>query len=524
MLFFKSLENIGIDRNQLQNISDEDIIRIEKKLIADRNLNNSLSKDDIEKILFILKHYRAEIRAITFYEHLYCFLRGIPANYEDSLRFHTKEEVLRIRELISIHFKAELIGYIVRDFRENNFDNLRKLLKYPDFLNKELEEFIILKMEDKLEEGFTVLEQMPPRNVLTKKVGFLRKEAFYILMYEIHPSHFTPYVYRFLKFIVDHEKYTARTPFFDDLLTYLTRYGYGNSRVINDISVVMRSHGGQDRFIYFSVLFMFVVVCLFAFWISNREKNSISPTDQQHLDMMAFVEARVFPVQQSKATDRLPFIETEKYSNPFNSALFKGNSSAIKQMGETGAQLRIFNKTQNECIVLAYYDDHYLPKKMDYVKRVGYELPEIYALYIPEYESIEVDFHMSVLRLYMGKKLKEFNTYHDDVYPDSMDRKFSEFNKIDSTLFRYGLRFMKELGEVRRTQKLVISQPDPKHYQLDWIGNSTVVYGVGNLYDMNNLDTLRKGRPLILPERDVPATPKVAREKDSDIYSFLRGF
>lgn len=539
LLFFKPLESIGIDRNHLQNIADEDVIRIEKRLIAERKLNDTISKNDVEQILLVLKEYKAEMRTISFYEGLYSILSGKEPAYEDSLRFHTMEETLRIRALISVHFKDNLLNYVVENFKANNWAKLRTLLKFQRFLSIELNELLVRKMEDKLMEALAVLNQKPAHRVLKQKIGFLRKRDFYLLMNEIHLTHFNVYVYRLLDFTVSNEKYTSGTIFFDYVLSNLRVYNIGDAQLVRDVEKVGFKYGGQTRFIYIGLLIIFSIILLFLyslysgapkykqrtnFW-ADKVEGELGKMNylraQQDFEMLNFVEARLLPIHNPKNVDISEHVFINKYGNPFRLQIFGRYAADIKHSGK---QISIFNKTQNECIVLAYYDEYYDKSKKAYVKNGYTDLTKIYALYIPGNDSISVDAKISVLRLYMGKDLKEFNNYRAYTYPDSNDRKFSDFSKVDSALFRYGFKFTKEDSRRDNMQCLLISKPDPSHYQLTWTGDAAVYHFVDYPRSSKMRDSLTKNQPLIIPN-GYDSRKKNDKVETSEIFSFLnRGF
>lgn len=535
--FFKSLESIGIKRKDLQQISGQNLIRIEKKLISERKLNNTVSKNETEQILLILKDYQTEIRAISYYECLYSILTNRTPAYMDSLRFHTNDEVLRIRALLSGHFKEDLLIYIATNFKENKWNNLRILLQFRIFLSEEIIQQLIIRMQSKLDESLAVLNQMPAHKVLRQNVGYLRKKEIYLLMNEIHLTHFTPYIKLFLDFFLYHKKYTAGTPFFDYFLSSMLTYNIADQRMQQRIVGAMLKQGGQVRFVYFAYgLIAVVLICFYLaipkrtnyfkqrtnFWADkdsngrDQYANSVHYLSaQQDLEMLNFVEARLNPVQHT-SSQSIPQVFIEKYGNPFRIALF-GYPSEIKNPVK---QLVIKNLTENECVVLAYYHRFYNRQKKIYEPKNPNKLAKIYALYIPKNDSIQIDLEVAVLRFYMGKKLWGFNNYREFVYSDSLDRKFSVFNPVDSVLFRYGFAFDAE-NEIRSNQQtLAISQPDRSHYHLTWSGNSPLYRFTDYPQMYGKADKLIKGDTLVLPEKR-KATGQNPGVKEEHIHSFL---
>lgn len=537
MSFFKSLENIGIRRKDLQQISNQNLIRIEKKLIAERKLNDTVSKNETEQILLILKEYQTEIRAISYYECLYSILTNRTPAHMDSLRFHTNDEVLRIRDLLTGHFKEDLLNYIAINFKENKWNNLRILLEFRIFLSEEIIQQLIIRMQNKLDESLAVLNQMPAHSVLRRKVGYLRKKEIYLLMNEIHLTYFSPYIKLFLDFFLLHKKYTAGTPFFDYFLNRMLTYNIADQPMQQRIVGAMLKQGGQVRFVYIAYGLIAVILLCFYLSIPKKTNNFKQRTNfwadidskgvdrslkgdhylsaQQDLEMLNFVEARLNPVQHNSSQLK-PHVTIEKYGNPFRLALF-GHPSEVKNSVK---QLVIENATENDCVVLAYYHRFYNRQKKIYEPKNPNKLAKIYALYIPKNDSIQIDFEMAVIRFYMGKKLREFNNYREFVYPDSLDRKFSVFNPVDSVLFRYGFAFDAENETKSHKQTIAISQPDKSHYQLTWTGNSPLYRFTDYPQVYGKADKLTKGDTWLLPEKR-NTTDQNPGVKEEHIYSFL---
>ena len=70
MSLLTSLASAGLSRTEILHFNSENIIRIEKQLIAESRLNQTLSKDDVSRIIRLLQSYPAEIKLVAGYECL----------------------------------------------------------------------------------------------------------------------------------------------------------------------------------------------------------------------------------------------------------------------------------------------------------------------------------------------------------------------------------------------------------------------------------------------------------------------
>jgi hypothetical protein len=120
---------------------------------------------------------------------------------------------------------------------------------------------------------------------------------------------------------------------------------------------------------------------------------------------------------------------------------------------------------------------------------------------------------MTLLRFYMGRSLRGFNTYRNKFYPDSADIKFAKFTPADSMLFSQPFIFN---GGKLKTQSIVISQPSNDSYQLQWTGSGNLSPFNPHYYRNDQPDSATNKKPLILR-----VDPKNTEKNAADFDSFL---
>jgi hypothetical protein len=195
-------------------------------------------------------------------------------------------------------------------------------------------------------------------------------------------------------------------------------------------------------------------------------------------------------------------------------------TSPYKKVKHGGPAINLFNKTDNECVVLAYYNCYYDPEQKQYVPQTQGANEIIYAMYIPPRDSIKLDLKMMRLRFYMGKRLARYKSIDNFKYPDSLDAKFSKFTRTDSMLFSKSFDLNNHYFAENIVQDLVISQPNKYSYQINWTGNPMWLYGLVKLSDdgVTEADSITYNKPLLLDLR------KIKYEQNENKYAktFMR--
>jgi hypothetical protein len=516
MFFFRQLEQIGIYRDNLKNISEEDIIKIEKKLIAESRLNASLTKNDIDLILKILKTYLYEIEKIALmYPVLYGILSGNQPEYIDKTKFHTKEQEVRIRQLLSGYFQESIFNYIFSNVQNNQWNNLLNLLYYREFLSLEIIQYLVQLLQSKIDSIVTILTNLPSHYVLHSKLKYLKRKPFYELLGQADADYFKPFAYTILKFIPANKAYTDGTRFFDNVLLNLRYIDSFDGSLERSIHMVYMKYGGQKAFVYYGVGVIILILISFILFLNSTlpDKNLPKPRtnfwsgdrnyvlgergyrmEEQKIQLLNFEEAREHPINYPSLKGSNDTSYISKYEHPFEIGIFEKHYGYIKKGKKN---LNIFNDTNKDCFVLAFYRRVFDTGTKEYIN--SRDLNSIYALYIPRRDSIKIDFEMFKLQFYLGNKLKKFNNYRAYVYPDSNDFKFSITSSLDSVLLKTSFLFDDTSNSKRKNQTLRLIQ-SADEYNIAWNGNMTIYTRekLGLEKGISREDSLKKTYPMIV--------------------------
>jgi len=214
MFLFKHLELAGLDRIKLQSFSDEDIIPLEKKLLAENRLNNSISKNDIESVVTILKTYPEEVKILAKSEYFYTLLSGIDPERSSKLLVKTHGQVEKIKTFLFENFGEDLQNYLSRHIARSHWTNLITFLKYRKFLDQRILQPSIYKLEEKIELTLDELHNFPEEEELGAKMSFLKDPQFFSLLSSIDFKHFDGPVLNLLNFIKENTAYASKDFFF----------------------------------------------------------------------------------------------------------------------------------------------------------------------------------------------------------------------------------------------------------------------------------------------------------------------
>lgn len=492
MLLFRSLNDIGITRTHLSGNITVDIVRIEKQLLAQNRLNNTPSKNDIDLIIKVLKDYPDEIREICNYECLYGILADVDARYLDRLHSHTPEQAARIRFVISNYFNDEITAFINDSIRTEDWNKLSVLLTYKIFLSTELLESISQKLTGKFEYALLIIVRYYNIAEAQSKAAFLTQPTFFMLLGELDARYFRPYLMQLLVFMSKNHSTAKSSSYLNLVVRAMCSFKPTDSQLAASLSGALiltapvRQKEDSKAGVLFicAISFVFILIFMVAKCGSNTPVQRINPYENQKLEygtienanywkedqkikMEDFVEARQLPILYPANSKKVVNNFVYKYQNPFTSEVFTGRYFEIKHSNQP--HINIINRTLKQCVVIAYFDEVYNEDRTAYVMKNEDSRHQVYALYIPPNDSIQIDYKMYLLRFYMGHDLRNFNTYKGYVYPDSTDAKFARYTSADSMMFSHAFGLSPESGS-KKEQDFIITQPTETSYYLSWTG------------------------------------------------------
>jgi hypothetical protein len=539
-----SLAQAGITRKELQGLEAGNLIRIEKRLVAEQRLNGTLSKNDVVQIMYVLKNHAPELQEIAGYDGFWSMLTGADATNLDTLRQYDADELERLKHLVSVYFKDDLYNYISVNTASNRWSNLRAIWHYRPFYRSNISGALIDKLASRIHYAIELLNKHPSTNVLKQKLSFLTDEKWFMLLSDIDEKRIKPVVEDFLRYLYSNSSYTkSKSAYFKHVFAALSCYRPNDGSMAAQIVITRlrclkaRGHSLNTRLIVSAVVAMVVTLVIgILIHRSNGEFSSEpvavvekdttdiikayhpeadSATDKHGnlltrnhfwqtdtpLQMYTFAQARMYPINYPFESWKASRLQVNKYANPFTPAIFEKDYRKVMHLN--GPIIKLFNQTDKGCIAIAYYNSYFNADSNRYVRLKRRADEKIYAFYIPPQDSIRLDLKMMRLRFYMGSRLARFQAkgYH---CPDSLDAKFSKFTPADSVLFSNALAMgYHHYDGTQEKYSLRISQPDEYRYQIYWGGKAINLYRTySDTSKHKKSEDITQYQPLILDARD----------------------
>jgi hypothetical protein len=152
--FFEYIENLGIPIQELSNLSEEEIIRIEKRLIAQSRMDDNLDRNDVVQIIDVLRKDKANI-ALLFqpeFKALVAILRSdvgfIMLNKTITKSVTTNDDFVRF---LSDNFEVRFKAYIEKCLRKDHYYALHSLLCFSPVLSTGILGMIGQRLTQKLD-------------------------------------------------------------------------------------------------------------------------------------------------------------------------------------------------------------------------------------------------------------------------------------------------------------------------------------------------------------------------------------
>ena len=180
MSLFQQLEKLNIPLEELENLTEKEIIRIEKKLKADVVFNKSIDINEVNQIIDSLKNNKVQLSKLTR-KGLYWF-REIVSNPHELITFPInqipKEEAdEETKQFIEDNFSKELTSYFTQCIKNNHYRALHCFLFYHNTLPNSILNEIENKLLQKIDYGIECMNI--EASSLDDKIFFLYNPFFF---------------------------------------------------------------------------------------------------------------------------------------------------------------------------------------------------------------------------------------------------------------------------------------------------------------------------------------------------------
>lgn len=189
MTILSIISKLNLSTEELARLSDKDLIRIEKKLKAEGNLNKQVTINDIENVITLLKVNRKELIRLyepNLYEFRQLLINPQSKNFTPSIKHKDYDE--SFITFINQYFEDSLKTYITNCLNDNHFRSLHSFLYFRDLLSPELLEMISQSIVAKLEFGLEYHKITNQKKY--SKATYLDNPYFYRCINKLSPIQF----------------------------------------------------------------------------------------------------------------------------------------------------------------------------------------------------------------------------------------------------------------------------------------------------------------------------------------------
>jgi hypothetical protein len=205
MSLIQQLQNFNLDLAKLHELSNSDIIRIEKRLKAEVVLNDKWDMNDLERVIQVLKNHHQEM--VWLMSDELKLLRNILTNPD---RFLVKKTGVSIKIeidqekfalFLAKYFSEELNHYVEKCIKKGFYNALHSFLKFQDFLSPKFLGAIQIKLANKLHYAIECVKVSATD--LERKVSFCSNPYFFRVLSQLGAGPFEEAVSDLLNIIIN---------------------------------------------------------------------------------------------------------------------------------------------------------------------------------------------------------------------------------------------------------------------------------------------------------------------------------
>ncbi len=520
--FFRVLEELGINKNTIQDLDERGIIRIEKKLKARSKILGAYENQSNENLLLAIKKHHSAIICFFTDDMLYHLSQGKKFKEDSFIGFYPrdKSDLDKVRLFFDECLADDFLDKVQRSFQTNQIIELFKWHLTNQIFSASFNQKLASVLKTKLAYVIETLKQKPDSSVLKKRILYAKNKYFYKTLSYYKDDELTGLVYELMDFYNHNSSYTKGMDFADSLLLHLNEYDRNDIRLSLNIMSTTMNAGGSYKVMVIALLVIFSIVFgpiiyMIATFKPSLPKPYVMPTD--------FLEQRQATQQiyanRAVAKSRIQF----NYSNNIDSIIPHAEGGKIVQLAgykfkldsanslKTGTYLQkelrgsfnqilpltneqfyFVNNSANPVILLLYFNQCHF-KEYD----VLHPCPYPFAwneMYVKGFDSVALSASvLDYFSIQTGKNLviltrsfERIDDYSDHYYL------WIQPNKADTMLYKQN--FVNTNVQHTNGGRLVLTSMN-NSYQLNWIGKKKAI-----LHKEKN-EYLKPNTPLVFSDK-----------------------
>lgn len=192
MALIQQLQKFNLDLTKLHELSEKDIIRIEKQFKAEVKLNDSLDMNDLEQVIQVIRHHKQDmiwlmsdelklIKSILTNPEKFFFKKG-------EITINTAIDKTVFSQFLETYFSKELRRFIDNCIKNEFYNSLHSLLKFQSILTPQLLDEIQQKLTNKLSYAVECVAILATD--ISKKISYCTNPFFYRVLSQLGSGHY----------------------------------------------------------------------------------------------------------------------------------------------------------------------------------------------------------------------------------------------------------------------------------------------------------------------------------------------
>ena len=260
--FFRILEELGINRENIGDLDEKGIIRLEKKLKARSKMSGAYENQANENILTaIKKHHRA---IVCFYtdDMLYHLSQGLKFKGTEFISFYPvdKEDLERVKLFFDECLADDFLEQVQRSFLSNQIVEVFKWHLTEQIFSASFKQRLSQLLKAKFEYIIETFKQMPSDDLLKQRINYARNKYFYRLLSFYKDEELNKLVFDLLSFYNNHSYFTKGHDFADSVLLHLNEYDRDDFVLGLNIMATTMNAGGSYKVMMIAILVLIVII------------------------------------------------------------------------------------------------------------------------------------------------------------------------------------------------------------------------------------------------------------------------
>lgn len=503
--FFRILEELGINRENISDLDEKAIIRLEKKLKARSKMSGAYENQANENILSAIKKHHKAIVCFYTDEMLYHLSQGKKFNDNQFISFYPvdKEDLERVKLFFEECLADDFLDQVQKSFASNKIVEIYKWHLTEQIFSASVKQRLSQLLKAKFEYIIETFKQMPTDPVLEQRIKYAKNRHFYMVLSFYKDEELSTFIFKLLEFYNQHSYYTKGQDFADSVLFHIHEYDRDDFVLGVNVMATTMNAGGSYKVMMIAILVILGIIFGPIIYLASTHKPSL-PKPFQMPTEEGFGFGRDIENQFKANRNVVNSSIAYNYVSNTDSLVIKSESSRMAQLAgykfkldsviplktgdylikaqkgsfnqelpQTPEKFYFVNRTSNHVFLLLYFNQCMF-KEFD----VLHPCPYPFAwneMYVKPHDYVALSANvLDYFSIQTGKNLVLLSRTMEQL-EDEPERYFLwvKANKVDTFLYRQN--FVNVNAQNTQGGRFVLSASNNK-YQINWIGKEKAIF------------------------------------------------